>query len=332
MTEGPDGALTPDPNVLLARLETMSELRQDVVPGCSLLQLPCLIDSSDMEPNDWTEMAAIIEKYYYDYDGFVVIHGTDTMAYTASALSFLLENLAKPVILTGSQLPLTLAHGDARRNLVHAIMFAAMDICEVCICFNSHIFRGNRSVKTDIRSFNAFLSPNMSALASVGVDIRVKDHLLMPRPRGRFSVNLKPLSARIAVIYMVPGYDLSFLSHLSGYNAVIFVLYGSGNAPQRKEGFIEAVQALSKDCILVACSQCQRGEVNLDKYEVGVSMRNAGLISVFDMTIEATITKLYYLFSLKLTNKEVAVCMTQNLRGEVSFPLHSSRMPERSKL
>eukprot|EP00397_Hematodinium_sp_SG-2012_P045746 GEMP01051485.1.p1 GENE.GEMP01051485.1~~GEMP01051485.1.p1 ORF type:complete len:384 (+),score=51.47 GEMP01051485.1:198-1349(+) len=332
MTEGPNGDLRPDADFLRGCLESMSELQQNNIPICSLIQFRTLIDSSDIEPKDWTELASLVSKYYYEFDGFVIIHGTDTMAYTASALSFVLENLGKPVILTGSQLPLTLPHSDAKRNLIHAIMFALMPICEVCVCFNNQLYRGNRSFKHDSRSFNGFSSPNFPPLATVGVTISLRDDIMLQNPRGRFRVHLEPLEAKIVVLYVVPGFDFSFLRQLSGCRAVIFVLYGCGNAPQRKKDLIEGIEVLSKTCILVACSQCPSGEVNLEKYQVGQAMNTAGVISVLDMTIEATITKLYYLFSQKFTKEQIAAEMKKNLRGELSSGSHLLGTSPGSKL
>jgi len=320
MTAGPDGSLQPDTVFLRAYLERMSDFKHENFPPCFFLQYPNLVDSSDMTPRDWTDMASVIARYYDDFDGFTIIHGTDTMAYTASALSFLLENLAKPVILTGAQLPLTEFHSDARRNLVHAILYSTKDICEVCICFNSKIFRGNRTCKWNSESFDPYWSPNLSPLSEIGVELSNKEHLLLPPARGRFTAHLQPLNAKILVLYIIPGFCFESLRPLkdAGNHAIVFVLFGSGNAPQRKGECEGVLQELSQTSVLVACSQCQTGAVNLEKYVVGQAMKTAGLISVLDMTIEATVTKLQYLFSRNLTNQEIKMAMTTNLRGELT--------------
>ncbi|KAF4673842.1 hypothetical protein FOL46_006395 [Perkinsus olseni] len=238
MQPGPDGALRPVKGFLNKKISGLEELKKTGMPSLTVIEFDELIDSSDVTPNCWKKMAKAIEDNYYDYDGFVVIHGTDTMAYSASALSFMLANLGKPVVFTGSILPFGEPHSDARRNLIISILLAGLcSIPEVCIFLNERLLRGCRSVKVDSGSIAAFDSPNYPPLATLGVDIHFNEHLLLPPPKGRFHTHTQMESA-ILVVRLVPGFaDLETLAD-SAVRGVVLLLYGTGNAPARKKNFV----------------------------------------------------------------------------------------------
>lgn len=324
MLKGEDGSLKPEPGALELRLKKIEELNQDIFPQCFFEEFDPILDSADMCPADWCTIARCIEQHYYDFDGFVVCHGTDTMAYTASALSFMLENLGKPVILTGSQLPLEEPLTDARSNLLRAVTFAGRaDLTEVCIFFSSKLYRGNRSKKMDAGSLSAFDSPNFPELAVVGTEVKIHSRLLCNPPKGRFRVHMIKVT-EIVVIYVVPGFADSIFDAVvnSGrVRGVVLLLYGCGNAPARKSSFLQACGKLVEaGIIVVACSQCTRGSVEIDKYAVGRAFADRGVIAGFDMTAEATVTKLAYLLSRGLSPAECRKAMMENLRGEMFSP------------
>ena len=327
MMKGPDGSLRPEPGELQRRLTKIEELNQDCFPQCYMEEFDPILDSADMCPLDWCTIARCIERHYYDFDGFVVLHGTDTMAYTASALSFMLENLDKPVIMTGSQLPIEEPLTDARSNLLRAVIFAGRtDLTEVCIFFNSKLFRGNRCKKMDASSLTAFDSPNFPELATVGTEVKIHSRLLCNPPKGRFRVHLINVT-EIVVIYVVPGFADSIFDSVANsgrVKGVVLLLYGCGNAPARKSSFLEACGKLVQaGIIVVACSQCARGTVEIDKYAVGRAFADKGVIAGNDMTAEATVTKLAYLLSQGLSAVECRKAMSENLRGEMFSPANT---------
>ncbi|KYQ88325.1 L-asparaginase I [Tieghemostelium lacteum] len=313
------GTLRPEPNYLVQQLEILPEMKSNDMPEYTLFEFEPPIDSSDMEHDDWVRIASLIEKNYYDYDGFVVIHGTDTMAYTASALSFMLENLGKPVILTGSQIPFAELINDARRNLITSMIFAGKcDIPEVCIFFNNQLLRGCRSRKVDSWSLDAFESPNCPPLATLGMEINVNTDVILNQPKGRFRVH-ENINKNVAVVHLVPGFsDEAFENVLSEpLEGLILSSYGSGNAPAKKKKFIDAItSAVKRGVIVVVTSQCLRGTVNLKQYATGKSLLDAGAISGYDMTIETAATKLGWLLGLGISKDQVKLLMEQDLRGE----------------
>lgn len=286
------------------------------------------IDSSDMKPLYWTQMADAIGRNYDAYDGFVVLHGTDTMAYSASALSFMLENLCKPVIITGSQLPIGEVRTDGEENLITAVQIAAARtregkpmIQEVAILFENYLWRGNRSTKMSADNFNAFKSNNYPPLAKIGLGINFnEDALLRPHPdRNRLEVHLG-MCSDVMFIDLFPGLQERTLRHLfatPGIRGVVFRSYGAGNAPTAlwfKEVMKEAVDS---GIVVMNVTQCVNGAVHL-RYQAGSAFAEAGVVSGHDITAEAAITKMMFLFGLGLNNSQVKSALGRPICGELS--------------
>jgi L-asparaginase len=306
---------------LAKAMAQITELSNADMPNYSVHDFEQPVDSANMTPALWQKIAEKIFENYANYDGFVILHGTDTMAYTASALSFMLEDLAKPVILTGSQLPLFETRSDARENLINAMLFASQyRIPEVCIYFNNRLFRGNRSKKMDATSFAAYASPNFPVLGKVGTDIMLRHHLL--RHTNAEQLRLQPLAPlAISVLRLFPGMSVSVLKNLlqEPLQALILESYGVGTAPEDHD-FLEVIrQATHKGVVIVNCSQCPIAKVKMSRYAAGTSLMNAGVISGGDMTTEAALSKLIYLFSKELSTDEIKLQFKTDLRGELSL-------------
>lgn len=285
-----------------------------------------LIDSSDVEPGLWSELARVVEENYENYDGFVVLHGTDTMAYSASALSFMLENLSKPVIFTGSQLPIGATRTDGKENLVSAVEIASAKredgsavVSEVAIYFGSRLLRANRSTKVNSENFEAFSSPNLEPLAQVGINIRYNDAILLPASSEPLKVHTV-LDTRVNILKIHPGITPAVVRDIllgQDTRAVIIETYGAGNAPS-KPWFLDIVrQACDQGKILVNVSQCLSGEVNMDLYATGRSMKLCGVVSGHDSTTEAMLAKLFFLLGEGLSNEDIERLLEQPLRGEI---------------
>jgi L-asparaginase len=286
------------------------------------------IDSSDANIPFWRELAGIIEDNYEKYDGFVVLHGTDTMSYTASVLSFMLENLGKPVVFTGSQLPIGMLRTDGKENLISSIEIAAAKddeeralVPEVCVYFESQLYRGNRTTKYNAENFRAFRSANYPVLADVGIHIRFNPELIRyPKWGKKFKVNYD-LDPNVAIVKVVPGMNtnmLSVLTKVEGLRAVILETFGSGNAPTNKE-FIGAVRGLvDKGLIVLNVTQCHAGRVDMDAYATGIALKNIGVISGEDSTLEAALAKLYFLLGKYSENSDIVEGLMKNIRGEIS--------------
>jgi L-asparaginase len=240
MMRGADGALVPSPGYLAERLAAMREFMRPEMPATSLVELLPLIDSSDMSPADWDRIALTIEATYWRYDGFVVVMGTDTMAYAASALSFMLESLGKPVIVTGSMLPLSDLFNDAQRNVIVSVVIAGMlAVPEVCVFMDARLLRGNRTVKTNTDGLDAFDSPNLPPLATLETGIRLRSALVLPLPKGRFRVHCR-LEKNIAVWRMIPGFSDEYIAnaieHSTSLRAIVVELcVGEGRAEGRAQ-------------------------------------------------------------------------------------------------
>ncbi len=276
-------------------------------------------DSSDLNASHWENLAHCIDSNYETYDGFVILHGTDTMAYTASALSFALINLAKPVILTGSQVPLSSIRSDARRNLINSIEMATTDLHEVAICFNDHVYRGNRSTKLSIGDFDAFGSPNFPTLAEIGltIEMNVEAKVLLPA----FDV-LPKFDNSLVVLTVFPSLNTDFLMRLdlTKLKAIIVRSFGSGNFPMKGEfnllPFLEKCN--ENNVIVVFVSQADYDAVNLSKYPAGRKAVKAGAISGADMTLEAALTKMMWLLGNYEDQDVIRKLYQNNLAGELT--------------
>ena len=292
-------------------------------------EFPCPIDSSDMTPIHWVEIAEVIEKAYDDYDGFVVLHGTDTMAYTASALSFMLENLDKPVIITGSQLPIGEVRTDGEENLITALQIAAARdtdggqmVREVAILFNSNLWRGNRSTKHSSDHFNAFKSYNYPNLAQIGLGISFNRDILWRNAESKPLVVHKQMDPNVMYIDLFPGITERTVKHMfntPGIKGVVMKTFGAGNGPT-EQWFIDAVkEAVDRGMVIVNITQCSNGSVMPRRYQAGRELSQCGLVAGHDITSEAAITKLMYLFGTGMSKEEVIEAMDRPLRGELSY-------------
>lgn len=288
-----------------------------------------LIDSSDVEPSLWIALAGLIEEKYEDYDGFVILHGTDTMAYSASALSFMIENLSKPVIFTGSQLPIGMPRTDGKENLISAVEIAAAKdaeghalVPEVCICFDNILMRGNRTCKMNSDNFRAFRSENLPPLAEAGISIRYDSNIIRrPASWDEGPTFRKTLDTRVAILKMHPGITPQIVRDIMcspDTRAVIIETYGAGNAPS-KEWFLEIVQAAaSMGKVILNVTQCIAGSVNMDIYATGKCLKDAGVVSGYDSTTESALAKLFYLLGNFRDNEDVKRMLEEDLRGEIS--------------
>jgi L-asparaginase len=322
MQASPAGYL-PKPGYLTELMDQIAELQHADMPDITIHEYDPLLDSSNIMPSDWLKIAEDIAQHYDDYDGFVVLHGTDTMAYTASALAFMLDGLGKPVILTGSQIPLSELRNDARGNLISALLIAAQfAIPEVSLFFGDNLLRGCRAVKVDADGFRAFASPNFPALGEVGNHIEIDWSLVRPTPPKGTALRVQRLETPdVGALRLFPGISASLLENIlrPPIKGLVLEAYGVGNAPDRDRDLLQALhRAVQRGVVIVACTQCLQGSVHLDDYSTGASLAKAGVISGIDMTSEAVLTKLFYLFSQGYSPDVVKSLMQKNLRGELT--------------
>lgn len=311
----------PQRGYLQQQMDAMPELQHPTIPSFTIHDYDPLLDSSNMTPVEWVKIAGDIAEHHDDYDGFIVLHGTDTMAYTASALPFMLEGLRKPVLITGSQIPLCEVRNDARENLITSLLIAStFEIPEVCLYFGGKLLRGCRSTKVSADGFAAFDSPNFPPLGTVGIDIEVNWNLV--RKSGEGTLRVAELRAPVvSALRLFPGISPDLLRNVLRPPLLGLVLeaYGIGNAPDQNRDFLAAIEeATSRGVVVVDCTQCLEGTVDLGEYATGTALARAGVISGYDLTAEAALAKLYYLLSRGESPDAVKREMQRDLRGEMT--------------
>jgi len=318
MKPSKDG-FVPVKGSLLETIASMPEFYHDDMPEFEIFEYDPLMDSANVSPEIWQVLAVDIQTRYHDFDGFIILHGTDTMSYTASALSFIFENLSKPVIITGSQIPLSQLRTDARINLLNALYIAAYHpIPEVCLFFNNSLFRGNRVTKQSADGFDAFISPNYPILLEAGIKIKNIAGKQQRIINTRLNLTeIKPQS--ILILHIFPGLDWAVLDDLlkRPLQALVLLTYGVGNAQQNKRLLSILKEATDRGILIVNCSQCLKGSVNMTGYATGSALQAAGVVSGLDMTTETVIAKLYYLLSQKIPKKVIKELLSVDLRGEL---------------
>ena len=313
----------PKAGYLETVLSSIADLSADSMPKYDFYEMDPLLDSSDMAVNDWNKIGEEIAKRYEQYDGFVVLHGTDTMAYTAAALSFMLKNLNKPVILTGSQIPLCEVRSDGQDNLVTSLIIAGEGkVKEVCLYFGGRLLRGNRATKMSADGLLAFDSPNCPRLAEAGISIRYLPVPPPPKADEDAPLELKKFEdVPIGVLKVFPGISFPIFDKLmtEKLRGIVLETFGAGNIPGEGDSLLPIIRkAFNAGSVVAVCSQCPQGTVSLGTYATSSPLKEAGAVSGFDMTTEASVAKLYYLFSQNLSKEEIKHLMEENLRGELT--------------
>lgn len=315
----------PEGGYLSELMGDMPELSGPEMPDFVLEECDPLLDSANMRPADWLRIAGHIERNYDAFDGFVVLHGTDTMAYTASALPFMLQGLAKPVILTGSQIPMGRARSDGRDNLMTSLAIAARgDVPEVCVYFAEKLMRGCRTVKVNADGLDAFDSPNYPPIGVAGIDIKIRHEHVRAAGEELEPLRVQPLDGPIvSALRLFPGISAQMLSNVlrAPLQGLVLETYGIGNGPANDDAFLEVLRQATSGpdpIVVVATSQCVRGTVDLASYATGAALREVGVRSGHDMTTEAALAKLYYLIRTGLSPAEIADLVECNLVGELT--------------
>jgi L-asparaginase len=313
----------PASGYLKERMAEMPELRGPIMPEYVIHTYEPLIDSSNMTPENWLKIAQDIAENYEKYDGFIVLHGTDTMAYTSSALPFMLHGLRKPVLITGSQIPFCEIRNDARENLITALMIAAnYEIPEVCLYFGNKLLRGCRSVKVNADGFDAFDSPNFPPLGMAGIEIEIQWDLIRKVTHTSDTLMVqKFIETRVGVLRLFPGISAEIICNMlrPPLKGLVLQTYGIGNGPDTDAQLMDVLEkAVRRGVVIVNCTQCLQGTVSMGDYATGSALAGAGVISGGDMTTEAALAKLFYLFSIGYDPARVKAEMQKNLRGELS--------------
>ena len=312
---------SPVAGYLSEELRHIPDLNRPDFPAWDLYEMSPLLDSSNMSVDEWNEIGRVIYERYNDYSGFVILHGTDTMSYTASALSFMLEGLDKPVILTGSQIPLSELRSDGRDNLITSVMIASEGVaCEVCLYFSARLLRGNRSMKMSADGLVAFDSPGYPHLAEAGITVKYNYSAILPKREG--GLRYHPFAkVPIGVLKVFPGIQFGLFEDImtEKLSGIVLETFGAGNIPMGNGDLLPIIKkAFSAGSVITVCSQCPSGTVTLGAYETSSQLKAAGAVSGRDMTTEAAVAKLYHLFSLGVTKSEIKAMMEKNLSGELS--------------
>ena len=316
-----ENGYTPVPGYLSSELVNIPDLNREDFPEWDLFEMSPLLDSSNVSVDEWNAIGRIIYDNYDAYSGFVILHGTDTMSYTASALSFMLEGLDKPVILTGSQIPLSELRSDGRDNLITSIMIASEGVaCEVCLYFSARLMRGNRSMKMSADGLVAFDSPSYPHLAEAGITVKYNRSAILPSREG--GVKYHPFDkVPIGVLKLFPGIQFGLFEDImtDKLSGIVLETFGAGNIPMGNGDLLPIIKkAFSTGTVITVCSQCPSGTVTLGAYETSSKLKCAGAVSGKDMTTEAAVAKLYYLFSLGLSKEEIKDMMEKNIAGELT--------------
>jgi L-asparaginase len=320
-----NGALTPfDFNNISERIPELKRFAFNI----DTIQFKSPVDSSDIHPGFWVDIADIIEENYDEYLGFVVLHGTDTMAYSASALSFMLENLSKSIIFTGAQLPIGTLRTDGKENLITAVEIAASRengkpvVPEVCVYFENKLYRGNRTTKVNAEHFNAFQSANYPYLAKAGVNLVFNREFIRSPKKTEALIVHRNFSDQITILKLFPGINRKYMDaifSIKNLRAVILETYGSGNAPS-EDWFTKRIKkAVDEGIIMLDVTQCSRGSVELGRYETSRTLQEAGVISGYDITTEAATTKLMILLAQNLEPSEIKMLLNKSLKGEITL-------------
>lgn len=312
----------PEKGYFYDAISQIDDIHDESMPDWDMIEFDPLLDSSNIALEQWNQIGRVIAENYEKYDGYVVLHGTDTMAYTASALSFMLEGLDKPVVITGSQIPLCQLRSDAHDNLITSMLIAGQGIAkEVCLYFGGKLLRGNRATKASSDGLIAFASPNYHPLAEAGIDI-IYNHAALKRPEENRPFHLTEFKqTSIGVLKVFPGIQFSLFESImtESLKGIVLETFGAGNIPSYSHALLPIIRkAFDHGTIITVCSQCQQGTVKLGTYETSSALTDAGAVSGYNMTTEAAVTKLYYLFTLGLPKEEIKALMEENLRGELT--------------